>query len=127
MANKQNAIDRIQELKAEIASLEQSAIAELKERRNALAQELAGVDAEIAHLTGRLPEGRKTRARGPKTIARSLPLQDLKELLAAAPGKTLSVRKEGLDLANIKTLAAANPHLLRLGGKGPWPTVTLLK
>jgi hypothetical protein len=30
-------------------------------------------------------------------------------------------------LRNIKILAEANPHLLKLGGKGPWPTVTLLR
>jgi hypothetical protein len=51
----------------------------------------------------------------------------LKELLALAPDKTLNIRKEGLQLANIKTLARVNPHLLSLGGKGAWPTVTLLK
>lgn len=48
-------------------------------------------------------------------------------MLAAAPDKTIKIRQEGLDLKNIKTLAAANPHLLQMGGNGPWPTVTLLK
>jgi septal ring factor EnvC (AmiA/AmiB activator) len=127
MANKPNAIDRIQELKAEIASLEQSALNELKQRRDSLAEELIAIDAEIAHLSGKPAESKRSRARTGKRIGKSLPLQELKELLAAAPGKSLSIRKEGLDLANIKTLAAANPHLLELGGKGPWPTVTLLK
>ncbi len=47
-------------------------------------------------------------------------------LLAAAPDKTIHIRKAGLELANIKTLARVNPHLLRLGGKGAWPTVTML-
>jgi hypothetical protein len=54
-------------------------------------------------------------------------LQELKEILAAAPEKTLAVRSEGYDLRNIKVLASANPGLLKLGGKGAWPTVTLLK
>jgi hypothetical protein len=36
---------------------------------------------------------------------RSIPLTELKEMLAAAPDKTLNIRKEGLQLANIKTLA----------------------
>jgi chromosome segregation ATPase len=121
-------LDRIQQLKAEIASLEQAAIQELMERRNNLSRELATVDAEIARLTGKAPaEGKKARAVSSKAPAKSLPLQELKELLAAAPEKTLNVRKEGLELANIKTLAAANPSLLKLGGKGAWPTVTLLK
>ncbi|MES2569889.1 MAG: hypothetical protein V4710_07510 [Verrucomicrobiota bacterium] len=127
MANKQNAVDRIQELKAEIASLEQTALTELKDRRNALAEELVSIDAEIAVLSGKPFEGKKPRARAGKRVGRSLPLQELKEFLASAPGRSVSIRKEGLDLANIKTLAAANPHLLQLGGKGPWPTVTLLK
>jgi len=121
-----SSLDRIQQLKAEIASLEQAAIQELMDRRNALTNELATVDSEIARLTGKPVEGKKTRISS-KAPAKSLPLQELKELLAAAPEKTLSIRKEGLELANIKTLANANPSLLKLGGKGAWPTVTLLK
>ena len=127
MSNKSHSLERIEALKAEIASLETAAIKELKDRRNALAAELTSVEAEIAHLTGK-PAEKKTRGSGRnKPGGKSIPLQELKELLANAPDKTLGVRKEGLDLANIKTLAAANPGLLKLGGKGPWPTVTLLK
>ena len=37
-------------------------------------------------------------------------MTELKELLGNAPDKTLNIRKENLDLANIKTLAAANPQ-----------------
>src|SRR4051794_12243544 len=116
MAHKQSPTDRIQELKAEIASLEQAALAELKERRHALAQELGSVDTEIAHLTGKPIEGRKPYTRRTKRASTSLPLQELKDLLSAAPGKTLNIRKAGLELANIKTLASANPQLLKLGG-----------
>ncbi len=122
-----SSVDRIQKLKAEIAQLEQAALQELMDRRNALTNEIATVDAEIARLTGKPVEAKKARPSAPKPAGKSLPLQELKELLAAAPQKTLSIRKEGLDLANIKTLAAANPSRLTLGGKGPWPTVTLLK
>lgn len=125
-----NSLDRINQLKAEIAQLEQSAIQELMDRRNALSSELAGIDAELARLTGKPVETtRKTRgtAAPKQPFGKSIPLQELKELLGAAPDKTLSIRKEGLELANIKTLATANPHLLKLGGKGAWPTVTLLK
>lgn len=127
MSNTLSSLERIQQLKAEIASLEQSAIQELMDRRNALTNELASVDAELARLTGKSAESRKARSSSPTASLKSLSLETLKELLAAAPEKTLSVRKEKLDLANIKTLVAANPALLELGGKGAWPTVTLLK
>ncbi len=122
-----SSLERIQQLKTEIAALEQAAIQELMDRRNALTHELATVDAEIAKLTGKPAQEKKVRATQPKVAGKSLPLQELKELLAAAPGKTLNIRKEGLELRNIKVLANANPHLLRLAGKGAWPTVTLLK
>jgi hypothetical protein len=123
-----SSLDRINSLKAEIAQLEQAAIQELMDRRNALTHELATVDAEISRLTGKpIETAKKTRSTSVRPTPKSLPLQELKELLAEAPNKTLSVRKEGLDLANIKTLVKANPTLLKLGGKGPWPTLTLLK
>ena len=120
-------LDRITELKAQIAALEKNALQELMEKRNTLSHELAAVDAEIARLTGQPVEGRKTRVTAPRVVLQSPSLQALKELLTAAPGKTIGIRKEGYDLQNIKTLAKANPQLLQLGGKAPWPTVTLLK
>jgi hypothetical protein len=126
MTNDLSPLKRIEELKAQIAKLEGDALRELRERREALVAELQSVDAQIAVLTGTSAEP-KTRKRAEREPARSLPLQELKELLANAPDKTLSIRKENLDLRNIKVLAQANPHLLKLGGNGPWPTVTLLK
>jgi hypothetical protein len=122
-----SSLERLQQLKAEIASLEQAAVQELMDRRNALTHELASIDAEIAKLTGKPVQEKKARATRNSGPGKNIPLQELKELLAAAPGKTLNVRKEGLELRNIKVLATANPGLLRLGGKGAWPTVTLLK
>lgn len=123
-------LDRIAALTAEIEALKKSAITELMERRNSLGQQLAAVDQEIAELTGKAPEpkrrGRKPGS-GNATPPRSLPLQELKELLAGLPNKTANIRKDNLELANIRTLAIANPHLLKMGGKGAWPTVTLLK
>ncbi len=122
-------LDRIAALTAEIEALKKSAITELMERRNSLGQQLAAVDREISELTGGAPEP-KRRGRKPGAVStpgKSLPLQELKEFLAAAPNKTANIRKDNLDLANIKTLANANPHLLKMGGKGAWPTVTLLK
>jgi septal ring factor EnvC (AmiA/AmiB activator) len=122
-----SSLDRIAQLKAEIASLEQAALQELMERRNALSRELATVDAEIAKLSGKLVEGKKGRSSSSASPGRNIPLSELKELLAEAPDKTLNIRKENLELRNIKVLATANPGLLKLGGKGAWPTVTLLK
>ena len=128
MAINLSAHDRIAALKAEINQLEQTALSELIERRNGLSHELAEVDAQIAELRGVKPEPKKRVRRSSFTTPpRNLPLQELKDLLSAAPGKTLNVRKENLDLKNVKTLATANPHLLKLGGKGAWPEVTLLK
>jgi hypothetical protein len=71
-------------------------------------------------------EGKKPRATSSKAL-KNPSLQELKEILATAPEKTIGIRKEGYDLQNIKTLAKANPGLLQLGGKAPWPTVSLLK
>jgi hypothetical protein len=131
MSNTISALDRITELKAQIEALEKNALQELMDKRNILSHELAAVDAEIARLTGKPVEGKKPRSSSAKATAKpalkSPSLQELKALLAAAPDKTIGVRKEGYDLQNIKTLVKANPQLLQLGGKAPWPTVTLLK
>jgi hypothetical protein len=54
-------------------------------------------------------------------------LAELKLMLAAAPDKTISTRRENLDLKNIRLLTDQNPGLLRMGGSGPWPIVMLLK
>ena len=116
---------RIAELKAQIATLEQGAIKELHDRRNALSAELASVAAELGRLTGKPVEGKKAPVS--KSDGKSPSLQELKEIIAAAPEKTLNIRGGGYDLQNIKTLAKVNPALLQLGGKGAWPTVKLLK
>ena len=121
-----SSLDRITDLKAQIAALEKNAIQELMDKRNRLSRELAAVDAEIAHLTGKPVEGKKPRETSSKAL-KNPSLQELKEILAAAPNKTIGIRKDRYDLQNIKTLAKANPGLLQLGGKAPWPTVTLLK
>jgi len=123
MSQQAQSLERINALKAEIASLEQSAIGELQTKRVNLIAAIGHIDTEIATLTGKPVKGSKIRPRS----SRSIPLQELKELLELAPEKTLNVRKEKLDFINIKTLANANPHLLKIAGKGPWPTVTLLK
>lgn len=118
-------IAQIEQLKAQIAQLQQQAVNELKQKRADLLKQLADVDVQLAELTGgsaEVPKKSKAKAAG-----RSIALQDLKALLAEAPDKTLNIRKEGLDLRNIKVLVEANPGLLKLGGKKPWPTLMLLK
>jgi hypothetical protein len=119
---------KVQQLQAEIEELKSRAIQELKEKRVQLEQELIDVDAQIRKLTGKsLSDGAPQRTRRSEPSGRSVPLQELKDLLAAAPDKTLNLRKAGLEVRNVKVLAQANPHLLKMGGVGAWPTVTLLK
>lgn len=127
MSNTTSSIERIADLKAQIAALEKNAINELMEKRTALSRDLAAVEAEIARLTGKPVEGAKVRASAPKIAGKTPSLQDLKAVIAAEPEKTLNIRKGGYDLRNIKVLAQANPGLLQLGGKGAWPTVKLMK
>jgi transposase len=120
--------DRIAQLQAEIEILKANAIRELKEKRVQLEQELVDVDAQIRKLTGKsLSNPAPQRMRRTEPAGRSVPLQELKELLAAAPEKTLNLRKAGLEVRNVKVLAQANPGLLQMGGVGAWPTVTLLR
>jgi len=119
-------LDRIADLKAQIEVIEKNALQEIMDKRKVLTLEIAALDAEIGRLTGKPAEWKRARATSTKAL-KSPSLQSLKEILAAAPGKTISIRSEGYDLKNIKVLAKANPHLLQLGGKGAWPTVTLLK
>ena len=127
MSNNPSSIERIAELKAQIATLEQGAIQELTDKRNKLSTELAAVDAEIARITGKPAPGQKARTAAPKAAGKAPSLQELKAIIAAEPDKTLNIRRDGYDLRNIKVLAKANPGLLQLGGKGAWPTVKLMK
>jgi hypothetical protein len=127
MTAQTDSLKRINDLKAEISRLEGEALKELRAKRESLAAELARVDGQIAELTGTAVATTGKRARKEQQPGKSLPLQELKALLENAPDKTLNIRKENLDLRNIKVLAEHNPHVLQLGGKGPWPTVTLLK
>lgn len=126
MTNDTNSLKRIEELKAQIAKLEEDALRELRDKRVALIEELKSVDAQIAAFTG-APAQTKTRKRAEREPARTISLQELKEMLLKTPDKTVSIRKENLDLKNIKALVQANSNVLKLGGNGPWPTVTILK
>ncbi len=129
MPTEVTSLTKLQELESQIANLRDEALQELKSRRAELLQELDGIEAQMAGLNGKSAGGGTGRGRKRSSGApgKSLPLQELKELLAGAPGKSVGIRQEGLDLKSVKTLATANPGLLRMGGKGPWPTVTLLK
>jgi hypothetical protein len=117
--------ERIAALKAEIQSLEQSALTELQDKRNALLEEIAAVDAEIEGLTGESTEKLAIRTRAPKRAGKQISFELLKTTLRELPGKTMNIRKEGYDSKQIKSLIASNPESLSLGGKGAWPTVSL--
>lgn len=128
-------LQEISKLQQQIEALKEAAINELRARRTELESELKSVEDQIEQLTGkparvRRPRGTSAPAAGASSEVREgkkPDLQELKELLAAAPNKTISLRKEGYDVRNVKVLAEANPHLLRMGGKGAWPEVTLLR
>lgn len=129
-----NPLEEITKLQEQIESLKNAAVAELTARRATLQQEIKSVDHEIEKITGKPVKVRASRLLSPangvpgeKVTGKKPDLQQLKALLAAAPEKTISLRKEGYDVRNVKVMAEANPHLLRMGGKGPWPTVTLLR
>lgn len=119
--------DRIAALKTEIASLEQSAVQELTARRDDLTAELARVDADIALLSGEPVEKSKREGRPPKPARKQISFELLKTMLREFPGRTMNIRKERYDARQIKSLATAHPESLTIGGKGPWPTVTLVK
>lgn len=126
-------LEEISKLEDQIAALTATALNELRMRRNALQSEIESLDKEIEKLTGKPVRPRSSApglpAKSPRTHTpgKRPDLQELKALLAAAPNKTISLRKEGYDVGNVKVLAEANPHLLKMGGKGAWPEVTLLK
>ena len=121
-----SALAQIEKLQQEIAALKTQALQELRAKRAAIFHDITEVEAQIAALTGVSAEKKQPSASAGLS-GRSIPLAELKVLLAEAPEKTINIRKAGLQLANIKTLARVNPHLLRLGGKGAWPTVTMLQ
>jgi hypothetical protein len=90
----------------------------------------ASIPPELASLLNSSDAGdkktRKARVKAERGDLKKPDLQELKEILARQPAKTLNIRGEGFDTPNIKVLADSNPHLLRYE-KGTWPKVTLLK
>jgi len=119
-------LDPLEELIAEIANIQKAIIAELRERRSRLSAELASVDAELAEWTDEPAIEKKAPAAAASTH-RSVTLRELIAELERAPEKTLNIRKAQMEVKSIKALAKANPDRLKLGGKGAWPTVTLLE
>ena len=84
---------RVADLKAQIAALEQGAVAELTGRRKALHAELAAVDAELSRLTGatfaKAPLNSDSPERRPYTpraavTGKTPDLQELKQIIPAA-------------------------------------------
>lgn len=125
--------DSIDELIAAIARLQEKAVEELRERRARLRRELSTVDAELAELTDAVIE-RPEEAGNPAPIKaattsakRLVSVAELIAELQAAPDRTINIRKANLDVKTIKVLAKAHPHMMKLGGKSGWPTLTLLE
>lgn len=125
-------LEAFDELIAAVADLQTVAEHLLQGRRERLIQELASVEADLADLAdGQRAEAPKTEKKARATASAANPKEiTLAELIAeleAAPEHTLNIRKANLDGKHIKALIKANPELLHLGGKGAWPTVTLVK
>ncbi|MEI9897699.1 MAG: hypothetical protein WDN28_28540 [Chthoniobacter sp.] len=102
----------------------------MRDRRIRLSRELASVDAELAEWTSEPSTEEKAPSAAPAASVsnhRDVTLAELIAELAAAPNRTLNIRKAHLESKSIKALAKAHPDRLRLGGKGAWPTVTLLE
>lgn len=126
MSESTHNLDRISALRAEIAQLERAAVHELHARRDSIKKQLDELDAEIERITGKAPRASKGRSgRGGNT--RVVSLQELKDLLEKAADHTINVRKLKLDFSVIKGFVHAHPQTFKLGGKGPWPTVSLHK
>jgi chromosome segregation ATPase len=132
MATPKPALDQIKELQEKIKALSADAVATLKGEKRNLEDRIKAIDEEIFSLTGEkppeaeVPKTRKPRAKVDKGEGKKPDLQELKEILKGLPNKTLSVRAEGYDTANIKTLAEANPHLFKYE-KSAYPKITLIK
>jgi len=101
---KPDPLESIRVLQAQIDQLKESAIAELKARKEAILAEIGTIDADMEKLTGR--PVRNTPA------IRSVTFQELKDLLQAEPTRALNVRRAGLDGTNVKTLANLHPREL---------------
>ena len=115
--------------KFDVSKLE-SKKAKLQAQIAQLEKEVADIDSEIkteykaAGITLDEPKGK----RGAKAKKQGIlvTLDALKKRIAAADGKTLSIRKEGIDTPCVKALVDANPDVL-VYEAGQWPKVSLKK
>ena len=120
------ALNSLDELIAEVARLQQVIVEDLRRQHEYLTRELSRVDDELAELTGApAAEEPVPTAALVSSEKRNVTLSELIAALQAAPDKTLNIRKANLEGKGVKALAKAHPHLLKIGGKGAWPTVTL--
>lgn len=122
--------EALDELIAAVADLQSTAEQELRARREWLSRELASVEAELADMTEltKDPQGEETaQASAPADSPKEPTLPELIAELEAAPERTLNIRKAHLNVKSVKALAKANPRRLQIGGKGGWPTITLVE
>ncbi len=120
-------MDSFDELIAAVVRLHEKTVAELRERRARLRRELSSVDAELADLTDDKTEEPAPVKAAATSAKRSVTVAELIAELQAAPDRTINIRKANLDVKTIKVLAKAHPHMMKLGGKSGWPTLTLLE
>jgi hypothetical protein len=133
------------EARENLRPLIDKALAELMQKRLEAVSSLASIDAdimEVRRLTGETRNGRSGKRRladqtrnGRRGKRRKTnqsrngkpPIEEIVAALAKSDSKTLQLRHFKWKTAHVRILAAENPGILRLGGKRPWPTVTLLK
>ncbi len=121
-----SALTKIEDLKAQIIKLREDAIRELRDKRNALAQEIAAVDAQLSELTGKAPERNSGEAR-PRTRRPSVTDEELKAKILAVMSEKGGTGMNSKQISGfvdqapvrISTFLKDNPKVLKRQGKGP--------
>ncbi len=113
-----SALQRMQALNAEMESLRTQAIAELELKKNALFDQIAALDAEIASLGGKPVKSAGATGR---TRRRSLTDEEITEKIRIllGDGKAMSGKEIqdniGIPFSRFKSWMSANPILLNKG------------
>lgn len=124
--SKINALEQIANLQQQIAALQESALSELRDRRNALLQEVAELDQQIAEITGRPIEAKK-EAKTTRTRSASISDEDLRQRVLKAFAEQgvngLNMKQIGQIVGQspirIKKFITDNPEVLKRQGSGP--------